>query len=754
MRSVTSFNDTWTFSEGFDAASAGRLQAGKSVSLPHNAVELPFNYFDEASYQRAFTYQKVLTWRREFHGREVSLVFDAAMADAVVYLNGEEIIAHKDGYTPFEARLTDKLREGDNLITVKIDGSENPEIPPFGGRIDYLTYAGIYRDVWLKVTDAVSIANLKIETRDALSDAKSVSIRCDLGNPQGVNFAGTVTALLKDANGKVLAEAAGESRGESVTLEITGLKGLSLWDIDSPVLYEVEAQLRSDRGSDRLSSRFGFRTAEFTTNGFKLNGRPLTIRGLNRHQAFPYVGYAMGRTAQERDAEILKNTLHCNLVRTSHYPQSKWFLDHCDRIGLLVFEEIPGWQHIGGEGWKQEAIQNVRRMIERDWNHPSIIIWGVRINESQDSHDFYVETNRLARELDPTRQTGGVRYITDSEYLEDVYTMNDFILGNEELPGANRPRTALRPQQECTGLTRKVPYLITEFGGHMFPTKIYDQEQRQAEHVRRHLEVLNAAYGDPSISGAVGWCMFDYNTHKDFGSGDRICYHGVMDMFRQPKFAAYVYASQCEPSEGVVMKPVTFWARGERNIGGVLPLIVLTNCDEVELKYGSLVKRVGPDRENFPHLPHPPVVIDHRHFTKDELGVWGMKWEDAAFTGFIDGEPVANLRMVADPVPTALEVVPDSTALRAEGRDSVRVIVRALDQAGNILPFLNDAVDVTVTGPARLLGPDRLIFQGGSTGFWLETTGAAGGIAVAVTSTRLGTVRLELSAVSDEAAAA
>lgn len=754
MRSVTSFNDSWVFSEGFAATEAGRLQAGRPVSLPHNAVELPFNYFDEASYQRAFTYQKPLAWRREFHGREVSLVFDAAMADAVVYLNGEEIVAHKDGYTPFEARLTDRLREGDNLITVKIDGSENPEIPPFGGRIDYLTYAGIYRDVWLKVTDAVSVANIKIETRDVLSDAKSVSVRCDLANPQSLTLTGTVTALLKDKNGKVLAEAIGETRGESVTLDITGLKGLSLWDIDSPVLYEAEVQLRSDRGSDRLSSRFGFRTAEFTTEGFKLNGRPLKIRGLNRHQAFPYVGYAMGRTAQERDAEILKNTLHCNLVRTSHYPQSKWFLDHCDRIGLLVFEEIPGWQHIGGEAWKQEAIQNVRRMIERDWNHPSIIIWGVRINESQDSHDFYVETNRLARELDLTRQTGGVRYITDSEFLEDVYTMNDFILGNEELPGANRPRTALRPQQECTGLNRKVPYLITEFGGHMYPTKIYDQEQRQAEHVRRHLEVLNAAHGDPSISGAIGWCMFDYNTHKDFGSGDRICYHGVMDMFRQPKFAAYVYASQCEPSEEVVMKPVTFWARGERNIGGVLPLIVLTNCDEVELKYGSLVKRVGPDRENFPHLPHPPVVIDHRHFTKDELGVWGMKWEDAAFTGFIDGKAVARLRMVADPVPTTLEVVADNATLRAEGRDSVRVIVRALDQAGNVLPFLNDAVDVTVTGPARLLGPERLVFQGGSTGFWLETTGAAGGIAVAVTSTRLGSVRLELSAVASEAAAA
>lgn len=150
MRSVTSFNDSWVFSEGFDAADAGTLREGQPISLPHNAVELPFNYFDERCYQRAFTYQRVLAWRPDFSGREVSLVFDAAMADAVVYLNGEEIVAHRDGYTPFEARLTDRLLEGDNLITVKVDGSENPEIPPFGGRIDYLTYAGIYRDVWLK----------------------------------------------------------------------------------------------------------------------------------------------------------------------------------------------------------------------------------------------------------------------------------------------------------------------------------------------------------------------------------------------------------------------------------------------------------------------------------------------------------------------------------------------------------------------------------------------------------------------------
>ncbi|WP_064708591.1 glycoside hydrolase family 2 protein [Rhizobium bangladeshense] len=746
MRSVVSFNEGWSFHEGFGQRLLESFDGAKSISLPHTAVELPFNYFDEKSYQRAFTYQKVLRWLPEFEGREVSLVFDAAMADSVVYLNGEEIVAHKDGYTPFEARLTGKLLRGENLVTVKIDGSENPDIPPFGGRIDYLTYAGIYRDVWLKVTDPVSIRNLKIETTDVLASEKSATIRVDIANPERRSFSATVTAALKQADGTVIATAATETIGDRTTLSFGGLAGIALWDITDPTLYEVTVELRTEHGSDRLSTRFGFRTAEFTPEGFLLNGKPLKLRGLNRHQAFPYVGYAAGRSAQERDADIMKNVLKCNIVRTSHYPQSKWFLDRCDAIGLLVFEEIPGWQHIGDADWQKESIENVRRMIERDWNHPSIVIWGVRINESQDNHDFYVETNRLARELDSTRQTGGVRYLTESELLEDVYTMNDFILGNEELPGANRPRTVLRGQQENTGLSHKVPYLITEFNGHMHPTKIYDQEQRQAEHVRRHLEVLNAAYGDPDISGAIGWCMCDYNTHKDFGSGDRICYHGVMDMFREPKFAAYAYISQCDPSEEIVMKPVTFWARGERNIGGVLPLIILTNCDEVELQYGALSKRIGPDRENYPHLPHPPVVLDHRHFTADELGTWGLEWIDGTFTGYIAGEPVVSLKLAADPLPTTLEMIADSSTLKARERDSTRVIIRALDQCGQRLPFMNDSISLKVHGPARIVGPANVPLQGGTAGFWLEATGLIGEITVEAVSSRFAPVTLAVTA--------
>lgn len=744
MRSETPCNESWTFAEGFDPAWSARAMPGETVELPHTAVELPLSYFDETSYQRQFTYQRVIPWDDRFAGREVALLFQGAMANSVVWVNGHEVARHPDGYTPFEARLTPHLVRGDNLVTLRLDGAENPAIPPFGGQIDYLTYAGLYREVHLRVTAPAWISRVKVETPEPLRPAKSVRARVWIAGGDGE---GAVAARLLGPDGREIALAHVAVAGAEVEIAFDDLAGLRLWQPADPALYTLDLTLVTLAGEDRLATRFGFREARFTPEGFRLNGQPLKLMGLNRHQSFPYSGYAQGRKSQRRDAEILKHDLGCNIVRTSHYPQSPDFLDACDEIGLLVFEEIPGWQHIGGPEWQEASVANVRAMIERDWNRPSVIIWGVRINESQDNHDFYLETNRVARELDPTRQTGGVRFIADSELLEDVYTLNDFILGEFENPLSNRPRLPLRPRRETTGLMHPVPYLITEFNGHMFPTKAGDQEQRQAEHVIRHLEVLDAAFGDPDIAGAIGWCFFDYNTHKDFGSGDRICHHGVSTIFREPKFAAHAYASQKDASRGVVLAPVSFFARGERNIGGVLPLVVLTNCDEVEFRYGkTLRKRAGPDRERFPHLPHPPVILDHRHFSGPEMGLWGMSWEDCEVEGFLGGESVISRRYVANPLPTRLEVVPDATVLDADGRDEVRVIVRALDQAGNPLPFLADAVRIEVDGPARLIGPATAHLAGGTTGFWLRATGGRGAITVRLATDRFPPVDLVLAA--------
>ncbi|MDO5630886.1 MAG: glycoside hydrolase family 2 TIM barrel-domain containing protein [Paracoccus sp. (in: a-proteobacteria)] len=711
MRQIIRLNDNWIFAEGFDPAWIAAPMQGAAVNLPHNAVDLPQSYFDETCYQRAFTYQRRLP-RGDWDGRRIELLFDGAMADACVWINGVQVAAHPDGYTPFTADLTPHLAD-DNLITLRIDGSENPAIPPFGGQIDYLTYAGLYRDVWLRVLPMRHIRGVRVLTPDVLADDKTVAFDADLSAP------GPLLAILRGPDGTEIARSDGAP--------MTGLRDIQLWSPESPALYTLELSLPQ---GDRLTQRFGFRSAEWRADGFFLNGERVQLRGLNRHQAFPHAGYAAGRHAQERDAEILRFDLGCNLVRSSHYPPSPWFLDRCDEIGLMVIDEIPGWQHIGDAVWQDAAVANTAAMIRRDRNHPSIIIWGVRINESPDCHDLYTRTNATARELDPTRQTTGIRCITDSEFLEDVYAMNDFVLDESEQPGVNRPRTALRPVPEVTGLSRAVPYIVTEFNGHMFPTKAGDPELRQMEHVIRHLEVMNAAYGDPAIAGSVGWCMFDYNTHKDFGAGDRICHHGVMDMWREPKFAAYAYASQKPPSEGMVMQPVTWWARGERNFGGILPLIVLTNCDEVEFDCLGIKRRVQPDRERFPHLPHPPVIIDHRHISAEELGLWGMAWHPGTLRGLIDGREVIRRDYVADPLPTRLEIAPDADHLPADADTDLRVIIRALDQVGNRLPFLAGAVRVSIDGPARLIGPDLRPLQGGTTGMWLRLTGDPGDIRI------------------------
>lgn len=200
------------------------------------------------------------------------------------------------------------------------------------------------------------------------------------------------------------------------------------WNTENPYMYRCTVRLLTAEGAelDKQETTFGFRTAEFKADGFYLNGRKTFLKGLNRHQSFPYIGYAAPEALQREDARILKHELSCNAVRTSHYPQSQHFIDECDRLGLLVFTELPGWQHIGGDEWKNQACENLREMIMQYRNHPSIVLWGVRINESMDDDEFYARTNAIAHELDPSRQTSGVRYIEQSHLLEDVYAYNDF----------------------------------------------------------------------------------------------------------------------------------------------------------------------------------------------------------------------------------------------------------------------------------------------------------------------------------------
>ena len=486
--------------------------------------------------------------------------------------------------------------------------------------------------------------------------------------------------------------------------------------LKTPKLYRVEVRLlRGDHLLDNDSRRIGFREARFTPQGFSLNGTVIKLRGLDRHQTFPWVGQAMPARVQRQDAIILRKNLKCNIVRTSHYPQSRHFLDACDEIGLLVLEEIPGWQHIGDQAWQDLAVDNVDRMIRRDWNHPSIILWGVRINESHDNHDFYTRTNALAHQLDATRQTGGIRYFYDSELLEDVFTMNDFGF-------------PLRPPNHPL-------YLNTEFVGHTYPTKTIDNIERLREHTIRHARVHDQLASNPQYAGGIGWCAFDYNTHDYFGSGDRICYHGVTDIFREPKPAAGFYRSQCDPEEEIVLAPAFHWARGDENVGFTNAL-VSSNCDHLKFYIaGKLVAEADPDRKQFPHLKYAPFTAD----LSNSVDSWG----DLRIDGYIQGKQVISRSFSGKGVDQKFTLLPDDTTLIADGADATRVVLRVTDEFDAIRPFAADAIRFELTGPAQIIGDNPFALIGGTGAVWIRAGEQPGKVRLTAHHPNLGVRHVE-----------
>lgn len=672
------------------------------VTIPHTNKMLPWHGFDDKDYQFVSLYRRHFQLPPGLTGKRVFIDFGAVMTAATVHLNGHRLGEYRGGYTPFSFELTQHLNwRGDNVIAVEVDSTERADIPPFGGEIDYLTFGGIYRDVALRVVPQTFIENVFAKPVDVPGSRRRLQARCFLDN----NVAGATRRKLKvellDGPRVVeMKEADVPPGSRDVELTLTSLQSVQLWELDRPKLYDVRVTLfENDRVVDEYKTRTGFREARFTPDGFYLNGKHLKLRGLNRHQTYPHVGQAMPARVQKRDAWILKKELKCNIVRTSHYPQSPHFLDACDEYGLLVLEEIPGWQHIGDQQWKDLSVSYVESMVRRDWNHPSIVLWGVRVNESRDDHDFYVRTNQLAHSLDDSRQTGGIRYRYESEFLEDVFTMNDF-----QLP-------LRRPNHEL--------YLNTEFIGHMYPTKRNDNVERVTEHAMRHARVHNQLASDKRYAGGIGWCAFDYNTHANFCSTDRICYHGVGDIFRISKPAGGFYRSQCDPAEEIVLEPAFDWSRGDRNETFNIAM-VSSNCDHLKIYIGkNLVADIDPDRQNFPHLRYPPFVTNLRE------GI-GKGWGDLTLEGYIGGKLVKTKKLSGQGADREFHMEADDRELNGDGIDATRVVLKVTDEYGAIRPLANAAISLTLTGPGQIIGENPFSLSGGAGAVWVKAREAAG----------------------------
>lgn len=796
-------NDDWLFTEQFeDSLVAPEYPENtlQPVRLPHTCKETPFHYFDESLYQMVSGYRRHLLIPKDWQGKRILLTFEGAAHDSTVFCNGKKVGEHHCGYTAFTVDLTDNVLYGqDNLLCVRLDSRENLNVPPFGYVIDYMTYGGIYRDVRLEVKEKVSLSDIFVHT--------AIDFR---SSPVTAQITSEITLTESDENVTIRqyympksTAAAQESWRllceQTVSTDVSCDKEFSLtatitapllWDTEEANLYILKTQLYQDNTLlDETETTFGIREAVFKKDGFYLNGRKLRIRGLNRHQSFPYVGYAMPKSMQRLDADLLKKELGLNAVRTSHYPQSHYFLERCDELGLLVFTEFPGWQHIGDDSWKAQAVANAEDMIRQYRNHPSIILWGIRINESPDDDAFYEKTNAVAHKLDPSRPTGGVRAMKKSHLLEDVYTYNDF-LHDGEMPGCD-------PKKKVTSDMEK-PYLISEYNGHMYPTKAFDNEERRSEHSIRHANVLDAVAGQPDIAGSFGWCMFDYNTHKDFGSGDRICYHGVMDMFRNPKLAANIYA--CEQEQTPVLEITSSMDIGEHpgcNRGNIY---ILSNADSVKMyKNDRFIKEYLPGMSPYKHLKHGPILIDDfigdsfaqnerfrpkhakeitdamnlvargslnhipkrlyltalkllliyhidfaevtRLYTK-YIGDWGGTATIYRFDAIKDGKVVKSV--TKEPVrKIRLEAEADHTILTEQHSYDVALVrIRAVDDHGNVLPFYQEPVRLITEGDISIIGPDTIALQGGMGGTYVKSTGRSGRGALLLQSQTAGEIRI------------
>ena len=721
-------NEGWLFGPSVAGGTApGFDDSGMdTVTVPHTVTPVSWRLWNPANWEQVWLYRNHFDAPPGSAGMRVFVDFAGAMTGAALSLNGQSLPGHVGGYLPFGAELTGALLPAGNVLAVVLDSTFNLDVPPdrpapaTSSSVDYWQPGGIYRDVSLRVVPQVFLADLfakPVNVLDAAQRQVLVQFTLDAAAvPQG---AVTVTVDLRDGDRKVASTtvpvtvtATGQVTG---TATLSGLSAITLWDPDRPKLYDVVATLSiGGTAVHDYRTSIGFREARFTLDGFFLNGRRLKLFGVNRHQIFPFAGDAMPGRVQQRDAQILRTQLNCNMVRCSHYPQSEAFLDACDQLGLMVWQEMPGWGFFGDAAWQAAGYQDLHDMIVRDRNHPSIVVWGSMPNEAGEHVSEYTLYNQLAHSLDDSRPTGGDGSTTDATFLFDVFSIHDY----SSHTGSDGLRVPdLKPPVDAAGR----PYLVCEAVGTLSgPALFYrrtDQQFVQQGQATAHARVHDIAAADDRYCGVLAWSGFDYES----GSGNQfqgIKYTGVVDIFRVPLPGAAIYQAQVDPHTRPVIVPAFYWDFGPTSpinqLGGAM---VCSNLDRLEVYVaGAHFATVTPDTNDYGHLPYPPSFVDFS-------SVSGAGNPELRIDGYLGATQVASQTYSSDPSGDRLALVLDDEELLGDGSDATRAWFRAVDTYGRPRPYVTGDVTLTVSGPAALVGDNPFPFTdtGGAGAVWLRT---------------------------------
>lgn len=736
---VIPFNTGWLFGEWKDSGVDPDFDDSDfaTVTLPHTVTRLSWRNWDPTSWERRWLYRKHFDASIIPPGLRVFLDFDAAMTASAVVVNGVEVGGRNGGYLPFQCEITDVLRtSGENVVAVTLDSRFNIDVPPdrpqpyTSDSVDFWQPGGVYRDVTLRAVPRIYIADVFAKPVDVLDPARRrliVQVDLDAGVVPAEACELQVTLLdgsraVSVSRLPVTLVAAGRA---AFTVTLTQLSDILLWDVDRPKLYTVRVRLDiGGRPIHEYDTRIGFREARFTLDGFFLNGRRVKLFGVNRHQFFPFAGGAMPWRVQRRDAEIIRWELNCNFVRCSHYPQSEAFLNACDELGLMVWEEIPGWGYFGDTAWQAAAERDVREMILRDRNHPSIIVWGCMPNEAGNHPTQYNAWNALAHALDDSRPTGGDDHGFGrgaAAFEFDVYSHHDYShhIGPDghQVPDLKAPVDAANK-----------PYLVCEAVGTLSgPAKYYrrtDPQWIQQGQALAHARVHEIAHSDDRYCGLAAWSGFDYESNKG-NVYQGIKFTGVVDLFREPKPGAAIYRAQVDPRIRPVIEPAFYWDFSPTSPANSLSAaMICSNMDRLELFVdGEHFATARPDIANYGHLPYPPFFVDL-------TSVSGNGSPELRIDGYLGSKKVMSRSFSSDPRTDRLFVTSDDEELIADGDDATRVVFRAVDRYGAPRPYVTGDVTVTISGPAVVIGDNPFSFAdaGGVGAVWLRTIPNSPGI--------------------------
>jgi beta-galactosidase len=714
---ITSLNQDWQFK-------ANDVSHWTSTDLPHTPRIEPLIVNDQ--WQGKLIYKKVVNVEESHFGRTL-LHFEGVMHKSIIFVNEIKIKEHVGGYLPFSVDLTDHLKEGNNEITIEVSNGDDSTIPP--GKplkgLDFNYYGGIYRDVWLIRKNNIHITDPFLENKkdagwmihfDKVTDASAKgALTAQIQNATDVEEELTIRVKLSDKKTVYSYERQVAVQGlnaQSINVPIE-IESPLLWSTNAPNLYDLSIEVISQSGMiyEKIDEKIGIRRIELTNEGFFLNGKKQFIRGTNRHQEYPYVGYAISNNANYRDALKIKNA-GFDFVRLSHYPQDKSFLDACDELGILVMNAIPGWQHYEDGEFVENSYQDIRDMVRRDRNHPSVIFWEVSLNESGMTAEYMKEANRILREELPFTDTYSAGWIDHPSY--DLY-----------IPARQHAKP---PFYWNIYKNSKRPIFISEYGDWEYYAHnagfnqsafedLSDQE-RNSRQLRSHgekrllqqaLNFQEAANSNRRGIGTIGhsnWLMFDYNR----GYADDLEASGIADIFRIPKFAYYFYKSQRPPNEkiahdlveqGPMVKIANYWtSESSTNIR------VFSNCEEVALYLNdSLISRQYPLLNEFSdQLNHPPFQFNLGHFESGQLVAIGL----------ISGKHVVKDSVATPGEPVELRLQMDQEiCLSREINDIIFVYAEIVDAEGNMIHKSNMEVYFELIGEGELIGSNPIKAEAG-----------------------------------------